>query len=78
MGSEDVSRATEHRLAKRWYVMYQSDAYALGPLEFVGAVSADVAVAAAEENLGGRPHSVWPDGPTEEVDEYEFELGDET
>ena len=36
--------------------------------------TADVAIERAEEQFGEKPSNIWPDGPTEEIDEYEIEL----
>jgi hypothetical protein len=66
--------ATEHRTSDAWYVMYPLDAYAMGPYRFEEPVTADVVVGRAQEQFGERPCSLWPDGPTEEVNEYEYEL----
>jgi len=65
---------TEHRLAKAWYVKYPLDAYALGPYRFDNMVPATTAIEQALDQFGERPREVWPDGETEEVDEYEIEL----
>jgi hypothetical protein len=54
--------------------MYPLDAYALGPYRFEEPVTADVAIERAEEQFGEKPSNIWPDGPTEEIDEYEIEL----
>ena len=67
-------KSTEHRLAKAWYVKYPLDAYAMGPYRFNTPVLATKAIEIALEQFGERPNQVWPDGKTEEVDEYEIEL----
>ena len=72
--SDSTETCTETRVARAWYVMYPLNAYALGPMRFTDNVSAEKAVEEAEELFGERPSSVWPEGPTEEVDEYEYEL----
>ena len=68
---------TEYRQAEAWYVMYPLDAYALGPYRFDEPVTADVAIERATEQFGEPPASIWPDGPVEEVPEYEIELLDD-
>jgi hypothetical protein len=75
---EQVQRATvtDDRAAWAWYILYPLDAYALGPYRFREPVTADVAVAQAEEQFGELPSNVWPDGRTVEVDEYSYEVGD--
>ena len=73
MKTVDVTE-TDTRLCKRWYIKYPLDAYALGPLEFAEPVSAEQAVEQAESQFGEKPREVWPDGPTEETDEYEYTL----
>ena len=50
----------DDRLAKRWYVKYPLDCYALGPLHFNESVGADRAVEEAESLFGERPREVWP------------------
>ncbi len=60
--------------ARRWYVKYPLDAYALGPYEFKNPVTADVAVEEAKNQFGELPAEVWPDGPTVSTDEYEYEV----
>jgi len=67
---------TEHRLAKAWYVKYPSDAYALGPYRYDEMVPATQAIVQAVETFGEHPSEVWPDGPTEECDEYDIQLMD--
>lgn len=67
-------KATEHRLACAWYVKYPLDAYALGPIRFPKPVAADEATEHSREMFGELPSEVWPDGPVEEVDEYEFDV----
>lgn len=67
---------TEHRLARAWYIKYPVDAYALGPYRYDKPVSADVASYQALQQFGERPSAIWPDGPTEEVGEYEYPVYD--
>ena len=69
-------KATEDRLASAWYVLYPLDAYAIGPYRFKEPVCAETVVERAEEQFGEKPIELWPTGPVEEVDEYEFTLGD--
>ena len=73
MKTETIT-ATEYRIARAWYVKYPLDAYALGPYRFEEPVSAVEVVELAEEQFGAKPSSLWPDGPSEEVAEYEFEI----
>lgn len=73
MKTETITE-TEERVARAWYVMYPLNAYAIGPYRFEHPVSAVEVVERAEEQFGEKPANVWPDGPTEEVEEYEFEL----
>ena len=67
-------RVTDNRLASAWYVHYPLDAYALGPLRFNEPVTAAAAADKAERLFCERPKEVWPEGPTEETDEYEYEV----
>jgi hypothetical protein len=65
---------TDNRESEKWYVRYENDAYAMGPLEFSRPVNANIAVEDAVELFGYRPAEVWPEGKVEEVEEYEYEL----
>lgn len=65
---------TDTRAARAWYVKYPLDAYALGPYRFDEFVTADIAVERAVEQFGERPVELWPDGPTQDVPEYEYEV----
>ena len=67
-------KQTDTRLAKAWYVMYPLDAYALGPIRFDEFVSAVEAVEQAEATFGEKPKELWPEGETQEVDEYNYEV----
>jgi hypothetical protein len=67
-------KSTEHRAARAWYVKYPLDAYALGPYRFKEPVTADVVIEQARKQFGERPAEVWPDGPCDEVDEYDIQL----
>jgi hypothetical protein len=67
----------EHRLARAWYVKYPLDAYALGPSRFDTPVSAGRAAEEARDAFGEFPYEVWPSGPVEEVEEYEYQVADE-
>lgn len=61
--------------ARAWYVKYPLDAYALGPIRFDEAVTAETAVEEARLTRGARPQELWPDGPVEATDEaYTYEL----
>ena len=59
-----------------WYVIFPLDAYALGPYRFDELISAKQLVEEVEEQFGEKPSNVWPTGPnpSEEIEEYEFEL----
>lgn len=65
---------TSATAARAWYVMYPLDAYALGPYRFNEPVTADVVSDRAMEQFGERPCQIWPEGPTLDVDEYEYEV----
>lgn len=65
---------TEHREAWAWYIKYPLDAYALGPYRYDNPVSADEVSEEALEQFGERPAEIWPDGPTHELDEYEYQV----
>lgn len=67
-------KQTDCRLAKAWYVKYPLDAYALGPYRYDEFVDANTAVESAEASFGEKPTEVWPDGETQEVQEYEYEV----
>jgi hypothetical protein len=66
--------STEHREACAWYVLYPLDAYAMGPYRYPEPVTADVVIEQALNQFGERPYEVWPDGPCEEVEEYDIQL----
>lgn len=68
---------TDDRLCLAWYVKYPLDAYALGPLRFAEPVSAARAAKRAEEIFGELPQEVWPAGPIEEGETYEYHLWEE-
>lgn len=67
-----VVAVTSGVLASAWYVKYQADAYALGPFRYEKSVSAQVASDQALKQFGERPGAIWPDGPTEKTEEYEY------
>jgi len=58
--------------ARAWWIKYPLDAYALGPYRYDEPVTADVASDQAKEQFGERPNQIWSEGPTVDVDEYEY------
>jgi hypothetical protein len=67
-----TEKQTDNRLAKAWYVLYPLDAHAIGPYGYRQFVSAERAVEDAKATFGEYPCEVWPDGPTEETEEYDY------
>ena len=75
-GEPDVTvvreKMTDNRYSRRWYIMYQTDAYALGPIERAERVSAAEVIESFSDEV---PASIWPDQrDVVEGEEYEFEI----
>jgi len=48
------------REAMAWYVKYDMDAYALGPLRYDKPVTPDVVMGTAFAQFGEYPQAIWP------------------
>ena len=65
---------TSKVLAKAWFVKYSLDMIYRGPYCFDNFVYADVAISLAKKDFGELPVAVAPDGKTQVVRKYQFEL----
>ena len=58
----------DERQSQAWYVKYNLDAYALGPMRFDHPVTEAEAIEAAERAFGETPAEVWPEEVYPRVD----------